>query len=113
AVAYEAASRRDVLPWYDNARLMEVLEVDAAAAEATWSGPALDGSKLVGAAFVLGSDDPVLGRALARYVNLMETPEQLLDDAELVGRVMEKAAVPGAFDSPPVDGPTRSELLDA
>ncbi|NLD78301.1 MAG: alpha/beta fold hydrolase, partial [Acidimicrobiales bacterium] len=112
AVAYEAACQREVLPWYENARLMEVLEVDAEAAEAAWSGPALDGSKLVGAAFVLGSDDPVLGRALARYVNLIETPEQLLGDAELVERVMEKASIPGAFDVPPVPGPSRAELLE-
>jgi hypothetical protein len=85
----------------------------------------------------LGGDDPLVGRAILRAVNLLATPDQIMADAAVLTRVMElaqarararedksaaakasgageDAAAPGAAPSNPWarHGPTRQEMLD-
>ena len=44
----------------------------------------------------LGSNDPIVGRAILRAVNLLATPQQLMGEAEVVTRIMELAAARAA-----------------
>ena len=65
------------------------------------------------AVFVAGATDPVIGRGLARFWNLLASWEDLMADQELMGRMMEVMANPDAYPVPDPEGPTRTELLDA
>jgi hypothetical protein len=67
----------------------------------------------MGALFVAGATDPVIGRALARLWNVLETPAQLAMNAEVTARMVAVVANPDAYPPPPQVGPTRRELLVA
>jgi 2-polyprenyl-6-methoxyphenol hydroxylase-like FAD-dependent oxidoreductase len=65
----------------------------------------------------LGSDDPVVGRAILRAVNLLTTPKELLNDAAVLTRVMELVAARVEGAGPTANrwtrsGPTRTELFE-
>jgi hypothetical protein len=65
------------------------------------------------ALFVAGATDPVIGRALARLWNLLDTPAALAAKPEVVARMAAVMADPDAYPPPPREGPTRRELLAA
>jgi hypothetical protein len=108
ARAYEAGSRREVEPWYDVAVQMDQLGVDPNAPAI--AGP---GGKELAAVFVAAATDPVIGRGLARFWNLLATPNDLMQDGELLTRMAEVMADPDAYPIPPRGGPSRRELLEA
>jgi hypothetical protein len=76
--------------------------------------------------FAFGAEDPVIGRAILRAVNLLATPQELMADTELMARAMQLAAERNAAthsdDSPAAperspnrwarEGPTHQEMLD-
>jgi hypothetical protein len=64
------------------------------------------------AVFVAAATDPIIGRGIARFMNLLRTPAQLLTDGELMVRIAEVMADPDAYPVPPRTGPKRRELLD-
>jgi 2-polyprenyl-6-methoxyphenol hydroxylase-like FAD-dependent oxidoreductase len=111
--AYEAACRREVEPWYR-------LSVHADRARRARARSQRDGTGYepgpMDRILEVGSDDPVLGRAILRVVNLLSTPEDVMSDAEVMGRALELAArfadpASGAADPWARAGPTRAELL--
>jgi hypothetical protein len=61
--------------------------------------------------FVAAATDPIIGRGIARFMNLLQTPAQLMADGELMTRIAEVMADPDAYPPPPVQGPGRRELL--
>ena len=75
------------------------------------TGEASDAAKGMGAVFVAAQTDPIIGRGIARFMNLLATPMQLLADGELMTRIAEVMADPSAYPIPPREGPTRRELL--
>lgn len=112
AAEYEEASRREVEPWYEASVQMDRLGADPAGAPgSTGSDDGVD--KGLAAVFAAAATDPIIGRGLVRFWNLLATPAELMADAELVQRVGEVMADPEAHPVPPRDGPTRSELLAA
>jgi len=113
AAAYEAACAREVEPWFHNA-----VEMDRAGADPTGSGSAagLAGSeqgRAMAAVFVAAATDPVIGRALGRLWNLLDTPAGMMADAEVMARMAEVMAHPEDYPVPDPDGPTREALLEA
>ncbi|MDP1807391.1 MAG: hypothetical protein Q8K72_19600, partial [Acidimicrobiales bacterium] len=114
AVAYEAGSRREVEPWYDSAVQMDRLGADPAGGGAFGGGPGDEGpGRALAAVFAAAATDPIIGRGIARFMNLLQTPAQLMGDGELMTRIAEVVADPDAHPIPPRDGPGRRELLAA
>ena len=64
------------------------------------------------AVFVAAATDPIIGRGIARFMNLLQTPAQLMADPELVQRIGEVMADPDAYPIPPREGPGRRQLLE-
>lgn len=121
ATAYEAACGEQTEPWYrisvqtDQARMARMAR-DAAGRTAERAD---HGAGPIDQLMALGGDDPVLGRAILKAVNLLATPEQLMRDPVLLARAMELAAAKADAASSPARptrwarrGPTRQELLD-
>lgn len=113
AVAYEAGNAREIEPWYDSAVQMDQLGADPAGTSAFGGGGGGDAGpgRAMAAVFVAAATDPVIGRGIARFMNLLQTPAQLLMDAELMQRIAEVVADPDAYPAPPRLGPGRRELL--
>ena len=63
------------------------------------------------AVFAAAATDPVIGRGLARFWNLLASPLDLMADAAFLARVAAMMANPDDFPVPPSDGPSREELL--
>jgi 2-polyprenyl-6-methoxyphenol hydroxylase-like FAD-dependent oxidoreductase len=113
SAAYEAASRREVEPWYENAIQMDKMGSDPAGSSAFGGDAAAeDGpAKAMAAVFVAAATDPIIGRGIAKFMNLLQTPAQLMSDPELIQRIGEVMADPDAYPVPPREGPGRRELL--
>jgi len=111
AVAYEEASRREVEPWFDVSVQMDRMGADPAGLG--FGGGGGDGGKAMGALFAAAQTDPIIGRGMARFWNLLATPVDLMGDAQLMARMAEVMADPDSYLLPAVEGPTRTELLDA
>ena len=63
--------------------------------------------------FVAAATDPVIGRAMVRFWNLLVTPARLTADVELMARMAEVMAHPEDHPQPAPVGPTREALLGA
>jgi 2-polyprenyl-6-methoxyphenol hydroxylase-like FAD-dependent oxidoreductase len=121
AIAYEAACGEQTEPWYrisvqtDRARMARMARDAAGRPTVSDDG----GVGPIDQLMQLGGDDPLLGRAILKAVNLLATPQQLMQDPVLLARVMELAAAK-ANAAPAAarpnrwarQGPTRQELLD-
>ncbi|MFP5254427.1 MAG: FAD-dependent oxidoreductase [Acidimicrobiia bacterium] len=112
--AYEAFNRAEVEPWFDNAVMMDRFGADPAGGAALGGGhgtPGSDGAKSLRAVFAAAATDPVIGRGIARFMNLLQTPAQLMTDPELMGRIAEVTADPDRYPLERPEAPTRRELL--
>jgi 2-polyprenyl-6-methoxyphenol hydroxylase-like FAD-dependent oxidoreductase len=110
AAAYEAGNVREVQPWYESAVQMDKMGADPAGTSAFGGGDGGPG-RAMAAVFVAAATDPIIGRGIARFMNLLQTPAQLMADGELMTRIAEVMADPDAYPPPPVEGPGRRELL--
>lgn len=109
ARAYEASSRREVEPWFEVSVQMDTMGADPKGIGLGGGGGA--GAKTLGAVMVAAQTNPVIGRALARFWNLLVLPTDLMADGEFLTEVAKVAADPDAYPIPPKVGPSRSELL--
>jgi uncharacterized protein YciI len=115
ATAYEAASAREVEPWFEVSVQMDRMGADPAGLGLGGDGDG-DGDgpgKAMGAVMAAAMTDPVIGRGMSRFWNLLATPVDLMADTELMARMAEVMADPDAHPLPPVEGPSRNELLAA
>ncbi|HEX6416982.1 MAG TPA: FAD-dependent oxidoreductase [Acidimicrobiales bacterium] len=112
ARAYEAASAREIEPWYHVSVQMDQAGADPSGLAGGLSAGGAEGRALA-AVFVAAATDPIIGRGLARFWNLLATPADLLADGPLMARMAEVMAKPDDWPLPPRDGPSRTELLDA
>ena len=135
ARAYEAATRAEITPWYRAALAQDRMTRQAAAHEAD---AGTDGRPDDGVATAASADggpgadagdfmrslmreglfpamrvDPVVLRAFLRLFNLLEAPDHLMTDADVIGRVM--AVYQDKDNRPPEPdlGPDRAGLLAA
>ena len=109
AEQYEEGSRREIEPWFDSSVEMDKMGAERADSDA----PPTPEAKALGAVFVAAATDPILGRGMARFWNLLSTWNELMADPSFLGRMLEVMADPDAFPPPPRTGPTRDELLAA
>lgn len=121
ARTYEAAAATQIEPWFDVSVQMDKLGADPAGfggsssegdddvgGEAT---PKNDAARGMGAVFAAAATDPIIGRALSRFMNMMATPADLMTDGATMTRMAEVMANPDDYPLPPREGPRRSELL--
>ena len=71
----------------------------------------MDRQRLVRGVMAGATRDPVLGRALLRRMNLVEPPEQVLDDPEVVAHAQHTLDILAAKE-PRKLGPSRDEMLE-
>lgn len=110
AVAYEAACKDQVEPWFHVSVEMDKAGADPAGFVGS-SGETSDSRKATLALFVAAATDPILGRGMARFWNLLATPNDMMRDAALLQRMAEVMANPDAYPLPPREGPSRTDLL--
>ncbi len=110
SLAYEGASRHEIEPWFEVSVQMDRMGADPAGVAA---GDDDGAGRGMAAVFAAGATDPIIGRGLSRFMNMLATPLDLMGDADLMARMAEVMADPDAHPLPPVEGPTRAELLDA
>lgn len=113
--AYEAACAREVEPWYDAAVQMDRMGADPTGrgALADGDGPESDAAVRMAAVFAAAATEPAIGRGIARLMNLLVTPAQLMADGEFLTSVAAVIADPAAYPAPDRMGPSRTELLAA
>jgi len=109
---YEAACAREVEPWFDVSVQMDRAGADPAGSGA-FGGQPSDEAKGLAAVFAAAATDPVIGRGIARFMNLLATPTDLMGDAEFLARVAAVMSDPDSVPIPPREGPSRRELLAA
>ena len=114
--AYEAASAREVAPWFEASVQMDRMGSDPGGSGAIGGGgdgPSSDAAKTMAAIFVAAATHPVIGRGIARLMNLLILPADLMSDGAFLGAVAEVLSNPDAYPVPDRVGPTRAELLAA
>jgi len=111
SLAYEATLAREVEPWFDVSVQMDRLGADPAGLAITGGGGDDAAGKALGAVLAASVTDPIIGRGMARFWNLLATPDDLMTDGELMSRMAEVMADPEAHPLPTRAGPTRTELL--
>lgn len=115
ATAYEQTCREQTEPWYhlsvqtDEGRKRRAAALAAGDDDATGANP-LD------RLFEYGTDDPIVGRAILRAVNLLATPAELMADQVVVTRAMELVAAQPEVATPQANrwlrtGLSRDEML--
>jgi 2-polyprenyl-6-methoxyphenol hydroxylase-like FAD-dependent oxidoreductase len=112
AERYEADSAREVEPWFHASVQMDKMGADPMGASALGGGADSSGARAMGAVFVAAQTDPVVGRTIARLMNLLITPAEMMADAAFLARAAEIMASPDDYPVPPREGPTRTELLE-
>jgi len=113
AIAYETACTREVEPWFEASVQMDKMGADPSGRGGFGAGGGADNPAARGltAVFVAAATDPIIGRAIARFMNLLATPADLMADGAFLARMAEVMADPDAYPAPPQAGPTRAELL--
>ncbi len=112
ASAYESANAREVEPWYHNSVFMDAMRqrrrVEGDRPRDS-SGP--DFGALFAGLLFGRVRDPLVAAGIARAMNLLVTPQQLLADGTFVSRAIEVA---NAISRGPrrQDGPRRDQLLE-
>ncbi|HUR77137.1 MAG TPA: FAD-dependent oxidoreductase [Acidimicrobiales bacterium] len=113
ALAYESGCKREVEPWF---HLSVMTDKAGADPKGFLLGGSSDPNEMtpMRALFLAAVTDPVIGRAFARFFNLLALPQEVMRDPVVMARVAEVMADPAKFPAPPVPvGPTRDELLAA
>lgn len=113
ATAYEQAVAREVEPWFEISVQMDRMGADPAGLAIGGGDGDGDGGKAMAALFAAAATDPIIGRGMSRFWNLLALPGDLMGDPELMARMAEVMADPDAWPTPPAEGPSRTELLDA
>jgi flavin-dependent dehydrogenase len=111
ARAYESASTREVEPWFEVSVQMDKMGADPKGIGIGSAAPESPEAKTFGAVMVAAQTNPVIGRAFARFWNLLTLPTDLMADGDFLAEVAKVAADPDAYPMPPRVGPSRSELL--
>ena len=113
ALSYDEAVRAEADGVYRESAAMDRMRIYE------WDGtdiPAddqaeMDRQRLVRGIMAGSTRDPVLGRALLRRMNLVEPPERVLDDPEVVAHAQHTLDILAAK-APRKVGPTRDEMLE-
>jgi len=118
AKAFEAASATEVEPWFQASVQMDQMGSDPGGSGVVGAGRSdgeapSEAAKTMGAVFAAAATHPVIGRGIARLMNLLIPPSALMSDGEFLTAVAEVIADPDRYPGPERVGPTRTELLAA
>ncbi|HEX3795383.1 MAG TPA: hypothetical protein VHV57_12880 [Acidimicrobiales bacterium] len=102
-LAYEASSAREVEPWFHSAVMMDAMG-DSDGVPKTPDPFMRKFGALVGDVMLGRPVDPVLARGLLRMINTLLRPDELMSDADFLGRIASHLA------GPDID-PTQSDAL--
>ena len=129
ALAYEEAMGREVIPWYRSSvaqdrqdrasRGIAVSDDDEGSLMGTPGGGAASGgldpesvrSLLRDGLFPATRTDPVVFRAFLRTFNLLDPPDRILQDPDVIGRILTVWQDRANREEPPPAGPDRDQLL--
>lgn len=116
AAAYERSAASHIEPWFDVSVQMDRMGADPAGFgraddAAPGTSPTSDAARGLGAVFAAAATDPIIGRALSRFMNMLATPADLMTDGATMTRMAEIIANPDDHPVPPREGPRRTELL--
>lgn len=110
---YERSAEREIRPWFEVSVQMDRLGADPAGAGALVPGGSESSeAKGLAAVFASAATDPIIGRGIARFMNTLATPADLMADAALLTRIAEVMADPDQVEIPRREGPSRRELLE-
>ena len=114
ALAFDDATTRELVPWYDAAVAQDRANKEAAVAarEGTEAGPNMT-DLLREALLPAVRHDAVVFRAFIRGFNLLTAPAALMQDADVMARVMAVYATRGERPEPDPLGPDRATFLEA
>ncbi|MEX2292665.1 MAG: FAD-dependent oxidoreductase [Acidimicrobiales bacterium] len=115
ARTYEAASAREVEPWFEASVQMDRMGSDPGGSGAMGGGGSdgpSDATKAMTAIFAAAATHPVIGRGIARLMNLLISPTALMTNGEFMTAVADVMANPDRYPIPERAGPTRAELLE-
>jgi 2-polyprenyl-6-methoxyphenol hydroxylase-like FAD-dependent oxidoreductase len=112
AKAYERATHEQVEPWFDISVMMDKAGSDP---KGMTLGTPKDkkAADPLRAIFAAAATDPIIGRAFARFFNLLALPQEMMTDPHVMGRIAEIMANPNDFPEAQIVGPRRHELLAA
>ena len=115
AAAYEAACAIEVEPWFEASVQMDRMGSDPGGSGAVGAagddGPDSDAAKAMAAVFAAAATHPVIGRGIARLMNLLIPPSALMNDGGFLTAVAAVVTDPDRYPIPERVGPTRAELL--
>jgi 2-polyprenyl-6-methoxyphenol hydroxylase-like FAD-dependent oxidoreductase len=115
-LAYEEATEREVLPWYRSAVAQDRMDrvaagEDAAGPEASGGEEAFMRSILRDGLFPAARVDPLVFRAFLRTFNLLQAPESVMQDPDVLSTVMQTWQTRDQRPPEPALGPDRAHLL--
>lgn len=111
AIAFDAATRRELEPWYRAALAQDDHDRLPADEEDESAGVGV-GSLMRHGLLPAAGTDPTVYRAFIRTFNLLAPPHAMMRDAEVVARVLAAWQERDRRPPPPPLGPSRAELLD-
>ncbi|MGZ4795690.1 MAG: FAD-dependent oxidoreductase [Acidimicrobiia bacterium] len=109
---YEAVNQREVRPSFDFAVQLDRMGADPAGRSAG-AGSTDPATRALAAVFTAAATDPVLGRGVLRFWNLLAGFEDLMADPEFMARAMEVMGNPDDYAPTEPDGPRRRDVLAA
>ncbi|MBA2609644.1 MAG: FAD-dependent oxidoreductase [Actinobacteria bacterium] len=112
AKAYEKASHEQVEPWFDLSVMMDKAGSDPLGQTLGTPSDKKEANP-IRAIFTAAATDPVIGRAFARFFNLLALPSEMMSDPVVMGRVADVMANPEKYPEATMAGPRREELLAA
>ena len=109
ALALDEATREHIEPWYRASVTQDLENIRAQNGEVATDDPmrSLMRDGLMPAVRV----DPDVFRAFLRVLNLLDSPDAMVQDPVVVGRILEVWQARGERPDPPADGPTQDEML--
>lgn len=110
AVAFAEATRAAIEPWYGASLAQD--RHDRLPPDADDDGPVGVGSLMRHGLLPAARSDPVVFRSFMRTFNLLDPPDAVMRDPEVVMRVMATWQDRARREPPPRLGPERDELLD-
>ena len=112
ALAFDAATRAELDPWYRASVVQDLQNQAAAGADAGGTGGADDMRSLMRDGLMPAvRRDPEVFRAFLRVFNLLDPPDTMLQNADVMGRVLAVWQARGERPDPPPEGPNHDEMV--
>ncbi len=112
AVRFDEDTKRELVPWYDASVAQDGTAMKLQRGEELNDFETFLRSIVREGVFPAAMNDPVVSRAWFRSFNLLDTPDSLMTNVEVMRRVMEAWNDRGNREPEPPAGPPRDELYD-